>query len=153
MFDRELLPEPLSYYAGQGLTLIGPRSSKWKTTRCEFHGGSDSMRIHTERGAFVCMSCNSKGGDIVAYHQAAHGLEFVEAVKALGAWIADGKPHAPRRPAPLPPALAVNVLQFEASLAAVAACNMAHGVPLSDQDKARLLMAAGRINHILKAYA
>ena len=152
-FVRENLPEPLHYYELQGLMLAGPRSSKWKTTRCEFHGGSDSMRIHVERGAFVCMSCGAKGGDILAYHQAAHGVDFVEAAKALGAWVDDGKPQAPRRPTPLPAAMAVNVLQFEASLAAVAACNIAHGVTLTKQDRKRLLKASGRINHILGAYA
>lgn len=152
MFKREAIPEPLAYYEGQGLALIGPRSSKWKTARCEFHGGSDSMRIHIERGAFVCMSCGAKGGDILAYHQAAHGLDFVEAAKALGAWQDDGKPHAPRRPAPLPPGLAINVLGFESNLAAIAACNVANGVQLTEQDKARLLQAAGRINQIAGAY-
>jgi hypothetical protein len=30
---------------------------------------------------------------------------------------------------------------------------VANGVQLSDQDKARLLTASGRINHILGAYA
>ena len=152
-FIRENLPEPLAYYEGAGLTLTGPRSSKWKTTRCVFHGGSDSMRVHIERGAFVCMACGAKGGDILAYHMAEFGLEFVDTVKALGAWVDDGKPHPPRRPAPLSPALAVNVLQFEANLAAVAACNVANGVQLTDQDKARLLKAAARINHITGAYA
>lgn len=152
-FVRENLPEPLGYYEGAGLLMTGPRSSKWKTTRCEFHGGSDSMRIHVDRGAYICMACGSKGGDIVAYHQAAHGLEFVEAAKALGAWVDDGKPHAPRRPTPLSPALAINVLQFESNLAAIAACNVANGVPLTDQDKARLLTACGRINRIAGAYA
>jgi hypothetical protein len=153
MLNREALPEPLAYYDGQGLALTGPRASKWKTTRCEFHGGSDSMRIHTERGAFVCMSCGAKGGDILAYHQAAHGLDFVEAAKALGAWQDDGKPHAPRRPTPLPPGLAIGVLRAEANLAAIAAANVAHGVQLSDTDRERLLKASGRINHILGAYA
>jgi len=153
MFNREALPEPMGYYEGAGLTLIGPRSSKWKTARCEFHGGSDSLRIHTERGAFVCMSCGAKGGDVLAYHQAAHGLDFVDAAKALGAWVDDGKPHAPRRPTPLPPALAISVLAYECSLAAIAAANLANGVQLSDQDKARLLTASGRINHILGSYA
>ena len=111
------------------------------------------MRIHTERGAFCCMACGAKGGDILAYHQAAHGLDFVEAAKALGAWQGDDKHHAPRRPAPLPAALAISVLQFEASLTAIAAHNIARGVPLTDHDRARLLTAAGRINHILGSFA
>jgi len=152
-FIRENLPDPLAYFEGAGLVLTGPRNSKWRTARCEFHGGSDSLRVHLERGAFICMSCGAKGGDILAYHQAAHGLDFVEAAKALGAWQDDGKPHAPRRPAPLPPALAISVLATEANLAAIAAGNLGHGVQLTDQDRARLLQAAGRINAIAGAYA
>lgn len=153
MFNRELLPDPVAYYEGAGLIFVGPKSSKWKTARCEFHGGSDSMRIHTERGAFVCMSCGAKGGDILAHYQAAHGVDFVGAAKALGAWVDDGKPHAMRRPAPLPPALAISVLAFECNLVAVAACNIANGVQLEVNDRERLLKASGRINHILGAYA
>lgn len=152
-FIRENLPEPMAYYEAQGLTMTGPRSSPWKTTRCVFHDGSDSMRIH-KRGAFVCMSCGAKGGDILAYHQAAHGLDFIDAVKELGAWVEDpSKPQAPRRPAPLPPVLAISVLAYECNLAAIAAANVANGVQLTDQDRARLLTASGRINHILGAYA
>ena len=152
-FVRENLPDPLAYYEGAGLVLTGPRSSKWKTTRCEFHSGSDSMRIHTERGAFVCMSCGAKGGDILAYHQAAHGVDFVDAAKALGAWVDDGKPQPYRRPAPLPPGLAISVLAVESNLTAIAAANLGHGVQLTDADKDRLLKAAGRIHHIARAYA
>ena len=153
MFNREQLPEPLGYYVGQGLTLTGPRSSKWKTAPCQFHGGSDSLRIHIGRGAFVCMSCGAKGGDILAFHQAAHGLDFVEAAKALGAWVDDGKPQVSRRPAPLPPALAISALAHECTLAAVAALNVSNGIQLTDNDRERLLKASGRINHILGAYA
>ena len=45
-FDRSLLPDPASYYEAQGLRLTGPRSAKWRTTACSFHGGSDSMSIN-----------------------------------------------------------------------------------------------------------
>ncbi len=123
------------------------------TTPCNFHGGRATLRIHKERGAYVCMSCGAKGGDILAYHMASRGVDFVEAAKQLGAWVDDGKPVARRKPTPLSPALAINVLQFESTLAAVAACNLANGVALTDQDKARLLTASGRINHIAGAFA
>jgi len=32
------------------------------------------------------MACGAKGGDILAFHMERYGFNFVEAVKALGAW-------------------------------------------------------------------
>lgn len=151
--DRDRLPDPASYFESQGLKLTGPRSAKWKTTECTFHGGSDSMRVNVHSGGWVCMAlCGAKGGDVLAYHMAAHGLGFVEACKDLGAWIDDGQPNAPQKPAPLPPRAALSVLAFESTLAAVAAGNVAHGIDLTDADRARLMKAAGRINMIAEAY-
>ncbi len=92
-FDRNLLPDPTSYFESEGLKLAGPRSAKWKTTRCEFHGGN-SMRINVASGWWRCMNCDEHGGDVLAYHMQAHGLEFIEAAKALGAWVDDGKPRS-----------------------------------------------------------
>lgn len=146
-FIRDRLPDPVSYFEGEGLTLQGP--GKWKTTRCDFHGGSDSMRVNIERGAWVCMSCSAKGGDVLSHHMQAHGLEFVEAAKALGAYVEDDRPHRGReKAATLSPRAALEVLSFEALIAAVAASNVAHGVQLTDEDRTRLLQAAGRIQRI-----
>ena len=39
-----------------------------------------------ERGAFKCMTCGAKGGDLLAFHMRRHGLSFIDAAKALGAW-------------------------------------------------------------------
>lgn len=150
-FDRSRLPEAREYFGSEGLTLKGP--GKWKTTNCVFHGGSDSMRINTASGAWVCMSCSEKGGDVLAYHMQSHSLEFVEAAKALGCWVDDGRPQRPQKPAPLPPRAALQVLAFEATLAAVAAGNVAHGVTLTEPDRFRLLTAAARINRLVEAYA
>ena len=145
-FERDRLPDAESYYQSHGLKLDG--KGKWRTTACRFHGGSDSMRINTHTGAFVCMAgCGARGGDVLAYHMAEHGLDFTSAAKALGAWADDGK--TPRTtPTPLPARDAIQILATEANLVAVAAGNVAHGVALSDDDRARLLMAAGRINRI-----
>ncbi len=152
-FNRDLLPEPVTYFENQGLKLTGPRSAKWKTTECRFHGGSDSMRINTSSGAWVCMSCDEKGGDVLAYEIASSGMEFADACKALGAWVDDGKPQTQLKPTPLSPRAALSVLAFEAMLTAVAAGNIAHGVNLTDADRARLLRAAGRINKIAEVFA
>ena len=151
-FSKDSLPDAVSYFESEGLTLTGPRSAKWKTTRCEFHGGSDSMRINTTTGAWVCMSCGEKGGDVLAHHMAAHGLEFIDAAKALGAWVDDGQPHREHKPKPLPAGDALQVLAFEATLIAVAGGNVARGITLTTQDLERVLQATGRINLIAGAY-
>lgn len=150
-FDRERMPDPQSYFEGEGLRLKGP--GKWKTTACTFHGGSDSMRINIGTGAWVCMACGASGGDVLAHHMQAHGLEFIQAAKALGCWTDDGRPQRPQKPAPLPPRAALQVLAFEATLAAVGASNVARGVPLTEADRSRLLKAAGRINRLMEAFS
>jgi hypothetical protein len=150
-FNRNQLPDPISYFEDQGLT---PASrGKWRTVACNFHGGSDSMRINAGTGAFACMNCGTKGGDILAYHMQAHGLEFVEAAKQLGAWVDDGKPFKPQKPTPLPARAALQVMAFESTLVAVAAGNVANGVILSEVDRFRLFVAAGRIARLMECFA
>lgn len=102
VFKRELLPEAEAYFQSQGLVLVG--RGKWRTTACQLHGGSDSMRINTETGGWCCMACGAKGGDVLAYHEQAYGLGFVRAAKELGAWRDDdGKePTASREPMKAP---------------------------------------------------
>lgn len=152
-FDRNLLPDPTAYFEEQGLKLTGPRRAKWKTTACNFHGGSDSMRVNTGTGAWVCMSCGEKGGDVLAYEIAASGADFVAAAKAIGAWVDDGRPYTPPKPTPLSPRAALSAMAFEAMLTAVAAGNIAQGVLLTDADRSRLMTAAGRINRMMEAFA
>lgn len=149
-FQRDNLPEPVGYFENHGLALKG--SGKWKTTSCIFHGGSDSMRINSSNGGWVCMSCGVKGGDVLAYEMQLTGAEFVDACKALGAWVNDGRTQVHHKPSPLTPRQALSVLAFESSMTAVAAGNMGKGVVLSDVDLARLLIAAGRINQIAEAF-
>lgn len=152
-FDRSLLPDPATYFENQGLTLKGPGSAKWKTTTCKFHGGSDSMRVNVATGAWVCMSCGEKGGDVLAYEIKDSGREFVDAAKALGCWVDDGRLQVETKPTPLSPRKALSVLAFESTLTAVAAGNVANGVKLTDADRARLMVAANRINRLVEAFA
>jgi hypothetical protein len=149
-FQRDNLPEPVGYFENKGLALKGP--GRWKTTSCIFHGGSDSMRIQTGSGAWVCMSCGVKGGDVLAYEMQSTGMEFVNACKALGAWVDDGRSQLLNKPSPLTPRQALSVLAFESNLTAVAAANAGKGVNLSATDLARLLTAASRINLIAEAF-
>lgn len=150
-FVRDHLPDPVTYFEAEGLTLEG--RGPWRTTECRFHGGSDSMRINTVSGSWVCMACNAKGGDVLAHCMAEHGLDFISAAKALGAWKEDGKPDRQRKPKPIPAPDAIRLLAFESTLAAVAAGNLASGVALSDEDHQRLLTAARRIAHIAEVFA
>ena len=152
-FDRHLMPDATAYFEEQGLKLTGPRKAKWKTTECKFHGGRDSMRVNTATGAWVCMSCGQKGGDVLAYEIAVTGADFVTAAKAIGAWVDDGRPHTPQKPTPLSPRAALSAMAFEATLTAIAAGNIAKGVLLTDADRARLMTAASRINLLTEAFA
>lgn len=87
-FDKSRLPDPQGYFEGLGLVLS--RRGKWRSTSCEFHGGSDSMRVNLQSGSWVCMAgCGARGGDILAYEQAHSGTSFVDSAKALGAWVED----------------------------------------------------------------
>lgn len=149
---RDRLPDPLSYFEGQGLKLSSV--GKWRTAACPFHGGSDSLRINTESGGWCCMACDEKGGDVLQFHMDLHGMDFVEAAKALGSW--EDSPHSPRyelKPLPFRPRDALEVLREEAVLTAVAAGNIANGVQLTDEDRQRLLQAAQRVQFIVEAIA
>jgi len=150
-FDRKNLPDPTCYYESEDLRLTG--RGKWRTTACGFHGGSDSMRINTETGAFVCMAgCGAKGGDVLAHHMAAHGLEFIAAAKALGAWVDDSQPVRKHKPTPLPPRAALEVLGFESLVVAVAAGNLARGLTLTEADRERVATAASRIGRLVEVF-
>ena len=147
---RDRLPDPQGYFESQDLVLLG--RGAWRTTRCAFHGGSDSMRVNVQSGGFCCMAgCGARGGDALAYHMAVHGLGFVEAAVDLGAWeadSADGNRERRRRPCGLPARDALALLRDEAVLVAVAAGNLAHSVALTEEDRARLWAWAARIQRI-----
>lgn len=147
-FNRELLPDPLIYYEAHGLTLKGPRNSSWKTTECHFHGGSDSLRIKVTSGAFVCMACGARGGDVLAYEMAVHGLGFVQAAKQLGAWTGGQTQMRHIRPAALTARDALSVLADEVTLIALEGTRIARGVVPTTVDLERMQQAAGRVNHV-----
>ena len=108
------------------------------------------MRVNVQTGAWCCMSCNAHGGDVLAYEMAAHGLTFIEAAKALGCWIEDGKPQQHRRPKALPAHEALELIEREARLTAIEAARLANGHAITNDIKTRLLQAAGTINHVLE---
>ena len=151
-FDRNALPEPLGYYESQGLT-FRERKGRWRTTRCDFHQGSDSMRVNTQTGAFVCMSCGASGGDVLAFEMQLTGTDFVSAAKALGAWVEDGKPAIQSKPTPISARAALQALSFEALLVAMEAARVAKGARPTEADKARVLAASNRITRIAEVFA
>lgn len=152
-FDKTRLPDPQGYYTERAGLTFRERRGKWRTTACNFHGSSDSLRVNLDSGAFVCMAgCGARGGDVLAYHMAHAGLDFITAAKELGAWVEDGN-QAPARPTPLPARDALAVLAVESNVVAVAAANVAHGVTLTQVDLQRLMLAAGRIARIAEVFA
>ena len=84
-FNRTRLPRPADFYAGEGVRLHG--TGGWRDALCPFHKDTKpSLRVSVEAGAFRCMVCGAHGGDVLAYYMQRHGVRFVEAAKALGAW-------------------------------------------------------------------
>ena len=149
-FDRDRLPDPLDFYAAR--VVFREKRGIWRTTACPWHGGSDSLRINTKTGAFRCMACEARGGDIVAHLMAADGLSFEQAARALGAW-ADrpGAPpghHTPRR---LSAADALSLLRQEAMLLGILATDIAKGKQISEKDAARLRICCGRIQVVTES--
>ena len=83
-FRKNQLPNPSEYFSVQGLNLIG--GGEWRSAICPFHeDNKPSLRIRIENGAFRCLACGEKGGDILAFHQKRYGLAFKDAARALGA--------------------------------------------------------------------
>jgi hypothetical protein len=79
---------------------------------------------------------------------AAHGLPFVEAAKALGAYRDDGKPHhGPARPTPIP---ARDLLQSVAGELMVCAMVLSDALTgkFNDDDYDRYRDAAGRVIYV-----
>jgi hypothetical protein len=143
-FIRENLPDPVDYFESQGLKLIG--KGKQRKTACQFHGGSDSMSINVESGAFFCFNCCAKGGDVMDYHRAAHGMDFRNAAIALGAWLEDGTPYMGRtRPTRIP---AADLLRAVADDLYVCAIYLGSTKDEQEGDFDQYLAAAARIIHV-----
>lgn len=147
-FRRESLPDPVSYFEAEGLTLRGP--GKWKTTRCDFHDGSDSLRINTESGGWVCMSCLEKGGNVLDYAMRRHGLDFVSAARQLGAYTNDGSPQrGPEKPAGLSLRDCLELVAFELLVFGIVVSDMSRGKTPCEADSLRLWQSIGRITFII----
>lgn len=109
------------------------------------------MRVNVSTGAWCCMNCGARGGDVLSFQMAAYGQTFIEAAKQLGAWIDDGKPQHHRRPKALPAHEALELIEREARLVAIEAARLANGHPITEEIKTRLLRAAAVIHHAREA--
>lgn len=85
-FNKALLPSPSAYYDLQDIKLIG--RGEWRSALCPFHEDrSPSLRINIKSGGFICMACNARGGDIIAFHQKRFNISFKSACSDLEGWI------------------------------------------------------------------
>jgi hypothetical protein len=83
-FRRESLPDPITYFTAEGLTLRG--QGKWRQTRCPFHDDSTpSMSVNIDHGGWRCHACGVSG-DLLGFHMRRHAVTFVQAARDLGAW-------------------------------------------------------------------
>ncbi len=151
-FDRSLLPEPQGYFENQGLVLKGSSNSKWKTTSCTFHGGSDSMRVLIGSGGWICMNCGESGGDVLAYEMKANGKKFIDAAKDLGCWKDDGRMQPPLNSLSISARQALTIITFESTLVAIEAERVANGAKLTRDDICRLILSANRISRIAEKF-
>lgn len=84
-FEREQLPDPARYFEGAGLHLYG--RGVWQSAICPFHDDTrPSLRVNVATGAYRCMACSARGGDLLDFHRARHGLGFKAAARELGVW-------------------------------------------------------------------
>ena len=78
--------EIINYYESQNIITNG--KGKWIKALCPFHQDTQpSLGINTETGGYNCLACGARGGDILAFHMHYYSMPFVEACKALGAWV------------------------------------------------------------------
>ena len=150
-FLRDRLPDPVGYFDSEGVSLKGP--GRWKSGACGFHGGSDSLRVNVQSGAWRCMNCGVKGGDVLAYVMQLHGLDFVTAARSVGAYADDGQLH--KGPAPAATLTARDAMQLAALEILVALLVMAgvrRGEIPSDDDWRRFIACASRLQLLAEEY-
>jgi hypothetical protein len=150
-FIRDRLPDPIQYFDGEDVPLKGP--GPWKTGPCHFHGGSDSLRVKVSSGAWVCMACRVKGGDVLSHAMQFHNLDFVEAARKLGAYVDDDKPHRGQsRPATLSPRDAMEVVALCLLQCVCVIGPVRRGELPSDGDWQGFLRCVGQIEALATEY-
>lgn len=147
-FDRDALPDPTDYFESRGFSLVG--RGAWRTTRCAFHGGSDSMRVKVRSGAWCCMACGASGGDVLAFHMQATGMDFVQAARDLGAWNGPERTTNRRGPADLSARDALELAAWELLVAQVVMGDARRGVLVCEEHWQRFLLAVHRVERLAR---
>ena len=74
-FNRNGLPSPPDFYAGQGVVLLG--KGAWRSALCPFHKDAHpSLRVLLHTGAFRCMACGAHGGDVLSFYMLRLGADL-----------------------------------------------------------------------------
>ncbi|MBA3597831.1 MAG: hypothetical protein H0W40_10715 [Methylibium sp.] len=117
-----------------------------------------------DRYRAICPCCGERNPNTLSVGVTAEGAVLVRCFKlqcsvgsicaALGLEVADLFPPRESQGAPLQrrrlisPAQALDLLHDESQLVAVVAANIGHGTSIDDEDRARVLQAAGRIAYL-----
>lgn len=144
-FQRERLPDPVGYFESLGFDLQG--RGQWRTTRCDFHGGHDSLRVNTQSGGWCCMACGASGGDVLAFHMQHHGLDFVQAARDLNCWTGEAPSYA-RGPVGLSHKEALELVAHELQIAWIVLSDARQGLLPPDEDWRRFIEAVGRVQTV-----
>jgi hypothetical protein len=143
-FVRDRVPDWLAYADREGLAIVG--KGKWRNVLCPFHDDSDpSLRVNTASGGWACMSCGTHGGDTLAFHMQLHGMEFVDAAKAIGAWQDGDQPARAHRPRTLSCRDGLELLYHDAMVMFVVGSDIGQGKPIADVDRLAVADAARRV--------
>lgn len=149
MLSYEGLPDSNHYY--ESLGHIFRSKGEWMTTNCEFHGGSDSMRIH-KTGAFRCMSCGVHGGGVISYHMQRFKVDFLQACRDLGISVANSTRRLPDKPKPIPPTRAIELMSMEALIVWMLLAKIKAGKKLEDHEIESLKTSCKEIMNIAEIY-
>jgi hypothetical protein len=150
MLSFENLPDSIAYY--ESLGHVFSSKGEWMTTNCEFHGGSDSMRIHRTSGSFKCMNCGIHGGGIISYHMQRFQVDFLQACKELGVNLEGSNNRPPDRPKPLPPARAIELMSMEARIVWMLLTKIKAGKKLENHEIESLRTSTLQIVKIAEIY-
>lgn len=151
-FERDRLPDPLSYYADTAGLQFREKRGLWRTAKCPWHGGN-SLRINSRTGAWCCMAGCGSGGDVLGFHMALHGLEFTEAARQLGAWEHDPKSAPARqfRPAGLSARDALRLVGHDALMVGIEVARAFQLGQVDEAAKKSVLAACARIGVVARS--
>lgn len=150
-FDRDRLPDPIAYYTENAGLQFRERRGLWRTARCPWHAGQ-SLRINSRTGAWCCMAGCGSGGDVLAFHMALHGSEFISAARQLGAWVDDpnSAPARQFRPAGLSARDALRLVAHDVLMVGIEAARAFQLGVMDEAAKKSVVGACSRIGTIAR---